>query len=315
MNTSTARWRGRQFHYQPVASHVHPFLVDLWNAVREQTDGQVDIEVVPDNGGSKQSHLEIVDAVIAGDIQFYALMGSILGPLAPSMNVQSLPFAFRDNDEVYRALDGTVGEALREDLAARGLYLMPNGLLENGFRHIATTGRVIVGAQDLEGLSIRIPEGAVFEETFRALGAEPMPLFVLELYDALKTGRLQAQENPLAILDSLRLYEVVSHVSLTAHMWSGFNIVGNLGFWKGLPEHVREIVLRNVALHVGRQRRHTIALNASLADSLRERGLRFNTADTSTFRARLAGGFYRRWKETLGTRVWDRLESVVGKLG
>lgn len=315
MSASPARWRGRQFHYQPVASHVHPFLVDLWDAVREQTDGRLDIEVVPDNGGLKKSHLEIVDDVIAGEIQFYALMGSILGPLASAMNVQSLPFAFRSNDEVYRAMDGALGEALRSDLAACGLYLVPKGLLENGFRHIATTGRVIESASDLEGLAIRIPEGKVFEDTFRVLGAEPVPLFVLDLYDALKSGRLQAQENPLAILDSLRLHEVVSHVSLTSHMWSGFNMVGNLGFWQGLPEDVREIVLRNVALHVGRQRRHTIALNDELAGSLRSRGLQFNIADTDSFRARLAGGFYRQWKQELGARIWSLLEAEVGRLG
>jgi tripartite ATP-independent transporter DctP family solute receptor len=310
-----ARWRGRQFHYQPVASHVHPFLVDLWDAVREETAGRLDIEVVADNGGLKKSHLEIVDGVIAGEIQFYALMGSILGPLAPAMNVQSLPFAFRDNGEVYRSMDGALGEALRADLSARGLYLMPHGLMENGFRHIATTGRVIADAGDLEGLSIRIPEGKVFEETFRTLGAEPVPLFVLELYDALKTGKLQAQENPLAILDSLRLHEVVTHVSLTSHMWSGFNIIGNLPFWNALPEDVREIVLRNARLHVGRQRSHTIALNEALAGTLRERGLRFNTADTDSFRQRLAGGFYRQWKDELGTRVWSLLEAEVGRLG
>lgn len=313
--STAARWRGRQFHYQPAASHVHPFLVDLWNAVREETAGRVDIEVVPDNGGLKKSHLEIVEAVIDGEIQFYALMGSILGPLAPAMNVQSLPFAFRDNDEVYRAMDGALGDALRGDLAARGLWLMPHGLMENGFRHIATTGRVIAGASDLEGLSIRIPEGKVFEETFRTLGADPVPLFVLELYDALKTGRLQAQENPLAILDSLRLHEVVTHVSLTSHMWSGFNIVGNLGFWHSLPEDVREIVLRNVKLHVGRQRSRTIALNEALAGTLRQRGLQFNTADTGSFRQRLAGGFYRQWKDELGSRVWNLLETEVGRLG
>lgn len=315
VKSSTAIWRGRHFHYQPVASHVHPFLVDLWNAVRDETSGRLDIEVVADNGGLKKSHLEIVDAVIDGDIQFYALMGSILGPLAPAMNVQSLPFAFRDNGEVYRTMDGALGNALRADLAACNLYLMPYGLMENGFRHIATTGRVIGSASDLEGLSIRIPEGKVFEETFRTLGANPVPLFVLELYDALKTRRLQAQENPLAILDSLGLHEVVTHVSLTSHMWSGFNIIGNLPFWNALPDDVRDIVLRNVKRHVGRQRSHTVALNEALAISLRERGLRFNTANTDSFRQRLAGGFYRQWKDELGTRIWNLLEIEVGKLG
>ena len=40
---SRAGIKARQFHYQPVASHVHPFLVDLWNAVRTQSGGQLDV--------------------------------------------------------------------------------------------------------------------------------------------------------------------------------------------------------------------------------------------------------------------------------
>ena len=312
--SSSPRWRGRQLHYQPVASHVHPFLVDLWAAVREETSGQLDIEVIADNGGLKKSHLGIVDDVIAGDIQFYALMGSILGPIAPAMNVQSLPFAFQTNDDIYRLMDGALGDVLRADLQARGLYLMPGGLMENGFRHIATTHRPIEHVDDLAGLSIRIPEGKVFEDTFRELGAEPVPLFVLELYDALKTGRLQAQENPLAIIDSLRLHEVTRYVSFTSHMWSGFNVIGNLAFWQALPEDVQQVVLRNVELHIGRQRLHTIALNAALATSLAQRGMQFNTADSASFRARLAGGFYRRWKAELGSRIWTLLEAQVGPL-
>jgi tripartite ATP-independent transporter DctP family solute receptor len=315
MTTDRTVWRGRQFHYQPVASHVHPFLVDLWAAVRDETDGRLNIEVVPDNGGLKKSHLDIVGDVIDGDIQFYALMGSILGPISPIMNVQSLPFAFRDNDDVYRTMDGALGDFLRADLATKGLFLVPGGLLENGFRHIVTTDRPIYDVDGLQGMSIRIPEGRVFEDTFRELGAEPVPLFVLELYDALKSGRLQAQENPLAIVDSLKLYEVTTYVSFTSHMWSGFNMIGNLAFWNALPEDVQQIALRNVELHVGRQRAHTIALNDTLATTLKQRGMKMNTADADTFRARLAGGFYKRWKDELGSRVWTLLESEVGRLG
>lgn len=308
-------WRGRQFHYQPVASHVHPFLTRLWDAVRAETDGRLDIEVVPDNGGLKKSHLDIVSDVMTGEIQFYALMGSILGPLAPVMNVQSLPFAFRNNEEVYRSMDGALGELLRAELAGKGLYLVPGGLMENGFRHIATTDRPILNADGLQGLTIRIPEGQVFEDTFLALGANPVPLFVLELYDALKSGRLQAQENPLAIIDSLKLHEVTRYVSFTSHMWSGFNMIGNLAFWKGLPEDIQQIVLRNVATYVGQQRAHTIALNRELATSLQQRGMLLNHADEASFRARLAGDFYARWKEELGNKAWTLLEQEVGRLG
>ena len=314
MNNHHAKWRGRQLHYQPEKSHVHPFLLKLWDAVREETDGQVDIEVLADNGGLKLSHLEIVDQLARGEIQFYALMGSIMGPLVPAMNIQSLPFIFRNNEDVYGLMDGVLGDFFRLELRAKGIYLLPFGLMENGFRHIVTNNRPIHTAADLEGLSIRIPEGAVFEDTFKAFGANPVQLFVLELYEALRVGKLQAQENPLAIIDSLKLHEVTKYISMTSHMWSGFNIIGSLSFWDGLPENIRQIILRNVKKFVGMQRQYTINLNHVLAESLQQKGMIINVADTSSFRGHLGESFYQKWKHEVGGQAWGLLESQVGKL-
>jgi tripartite ATP-independent transporter DctP family solute receptor len=308
------RWHGYQYHYQPEKSHVHPFLVDLWQSVYEQTDGQVYIEVCANNGGLKKSHLEVVDQVIEGNIHFYALMGSILGPISPAMNVQSLPFIFKTNDDVYRAMDGEIGDYLRSQLLPKGLYLFPYGLMENGFRHIVCSDKPIYSASDLKDVSIRIPEGQVFEDTFKALGANPIPLFVLELYDALKTGKVNAQENPLAILDSLKLHEVTKYVSKTSHMWSGFNLIGNLPFWQSLPANIQVIIQDNIKIHVGRQRAYTIALNAKLEEDLAMKGMLFNEADTQTFRDCLTGSFYQSWKEQLGNPLWTLLEHRFGKL-
>ena len=186
--------------------------------------------------------------------------------------------------------------------------------MENGFRHIVTNNRPIHTAADLEGLSIRIPEGAVFEDTFKAFGANPVQLFVLELYEALRVGKLQAQENPLAIIDSLKLHEVTKYISMTSHMWSGFNIIGSLSFWDGLPENIRQIILRNVKKFVGMQRQYTINLNHVLAESLQQKGMIINVADTSSFRGHLGESFYQKWKHEVGGQAWGLLESQVGKL-
>lgn len=309
-----AKWKGRQFHYQPEKSHVHPFLVGLWDAVREETHGLVDIEVFPDNGGTKLAHLEIVDQVIDGQIQFYALMGSIMGPLVPAMNIQSLPFVFRNSEDVYASMDGALGDFLRNELRSKGVYLLPSGLMENGFRHIVTNNRPISNARDLEGLRIRIPEGEVFEDTFKAFGAQPVQLFVLELYEALKSGSLEAQENPLAIIESLKLYEVTKYISKTFHMWSGFNIIGSLSFWESMPIDIQEIILKNVKQFVDQQREYTINLNDNLSAMLEKKGMVINVADTSTFRNHLGASFYRKWKNEVGDHAWSLLEGQVGKL-
>ena len=304
----------RQFHYQPVASHVHPFLVDLWDAVRNETGGRLDVGVHADNAGLKATHAEIIEMVRTGEIEFYAVMGSLLGPLAPAFEMQGLPFAFPREEAVYALMDGALGGYLRDELAAKGIYAVPGGLLENGFRHISTIDRPIRQAGDLAGLRIRVPEGRIFDDTFRTLGAQPTPVFVLDMHRALAERRVDGQENPLAITESLKLHEVTRHISLTSHMWSGFNLIANPASWHGLPADVREIVLRNVRLHVGRQRVHTRAFNRDLELTLAQRGMQFTRPDRATFRARLAGAFYARWKAEFGHRAWALLEAGVGTL-
>ena len=308
------RRSARQFHYQPVASHVHPFLVDLWDAVRAETGGRLAVSVHADNAGLKATHAEIIDQVRTGEIELYAVMGSLLGPLAPVFEIQSLPFAYVREEQVYALMDGALGDYLRDELAAKGVYAVPGGLMENGFRHISTIARPLKRAGDLEGLRIRVPEGRIFDDTFRSLGAVPTPVFVLDMHRALADGRVDAQENPLAITESLKLHEVTHHVSLTSHMWSGFNLIANPGFWHGLPADVRDSALRNVRLHVARQRAHTHALNRDLETKLAQRGMVFTRPDIASFRARLTGGFYARWKTEFGRTAWTLLEARVGTL-
>jgi TRAP-type C4-dicarboxylate transport system substrate-binding protein len=126
---------------------------------------------------------------------------------------------------------------------------------------------------------------------------------------------VDGQENPLAVLEVNRLYEVTRYVSITSHMWSGFNLIGNLAFWRRIPGDVQQVVERAVALHIGRQRAYTEAFNRDLEARLAsERAMQFNTADAASFRAVLSGPFYRRWRSELGEPAWRLLEAEVGSL-
>lgn len=309
------RWRARQFHYLSQDSHVHPFLVDLWDEVRRESDGRFDATVIAANQGLPKSHFDIVQMLIDGEIEFYVLMGGILGPLVPALEIQGLPFVFSSHAQVHSVFDGPLGAYLRQELLAKGVSALPCGLMENGFRHVSTIDKPVLQAADLEGLSIRIPEGKMFEDAFRDLGARPVPVYVGELYRALAERRIDAQENPLAITDALRLHEVTRHISLTYHMWSGFNILAGKRFWDGLPPDMQQIILRNVKKHVARQRAHTDALNHGLELKLAERGMVISRPQQASFRSRLVhSGFYARWKNILGSKAWTLLEDSIGKI-
>ncbi len=211
-------------------------------------------------------------------------------------------------------MDGPLEAYLWHELDAAGLVGFDVGTFDNGMRQIATATRPIVTPDDLVGLRIRVPAGQIFADTFRALGAEPITVNSDGIYAAFKKGQVDAQENPLAVLDLFRLYEVVRYVSLTNHMWSGFNLLANRATWTRLPAELTRTIRRQVARAVALQRRDQAALNARLATDLQRRGLVFNRVDAAPFRRRLSD-VYTTWRERLGRRCWALLEEAVGPLG
>jgi tripartite ATP-independent transporter DctP family solute receptor len=304
-------WHARQFHNQPEDSHQHKFLVDLWAAVKQETGGRFETTVYAQNGNIQGSDPAALKMLVSGELEFFTLMGGILGQVVPVAEIQGLPFAFTSPAQVYGVMDGEFGNYLRREMAAKGIYGFPSGALENGFRHISTADAPIRTADDLAGKKIRVPDGELFRDLFQTLGAQPVTVNIRELYAALKERRVDAQENPLVITEVNKLYEVTKYVSLTSHMWSGFNLMTNLKYWNGLPSDVQDVISRNVLKYVAAQRKYTDDLNDALATQLKDRGMIFNQADVSTFRARL-GPFYARWKSNFGTTAWELLEKQIG---
>jgi TRAP-type C4-dicarboxylate transport system substrate-binding protein len=203
-------------------------------------------------------------------------------------------------------MDGALGRYLRDEMAAKGIHGFEVGAFDNGMREITSNRRVSTPG-DLAGLKMRVPAGQLVADTFTAFGCQPVIINSDSIYAALKDGRADAQENPLTLADQFKLYEVVSHVAMTNHMWSGFNLLAHLPTWQRLPDDIKGIIDRNVATHVRRQRQDQIAANTRLRTELAARGLAFNTPDPAPFTKALAG-VYSTWKDRLGARCWGLLQ-------
>ena len=308
-------WSARQFHNQPAQSHQHQFLSDMWEQVAQETDGRLRVTTFPQNNNVPGSDPQALDMLASGELEFFTIMGGILGRKVPVAEIQGMPFAFTSHAQVHAANDGPLGEYIGRACLAAGIYRFQYGLLENGFRQISMVERPVRTAEDLRGVKMRVPDGQMFRDLFSALDAQPVTVNIRDLYEALKTRRVDGQENPLVITEVNRLYEVTRYVAVTNHMWSGFNLVANLRFWNSLPDDIRQVVLRNVRKYVAAQRAYTDDLNRQLGQRLASRGLVFNDADVASFRAKLGGGFYQRWRNEFGERAWALLEQQVGKLG
>jgi len=299
-----------QFHNQTAASSLHRRLVEMWAAIRTETGGRVETRVLPENNKIAGGDPAALKMLVSGEIPFFTLQGGLLSNVVPVADVQQLPFAFRSAFEAHRAIDGPLGAYLREEMAAKGIFGFPVGAFDNGMRQMGGT-KPITAPADLIGVRMRIPAGQVYEETFRALGAQPVAINADGIYDALKTGKVDAQENPLAIVDLFKIYEVLKYISLTNHMWSGFNLLAHLPTWTRLPDDIKAIIERTAAKYVALQRQDQQDFNAGLRAGLARRGIVFNDVDTAPFRAKLSG-LYATWKGRLGTRCWSLLEAATG---
>ncbi|HSY66509.1 MAG TPA: TRAP transporter substrate-binding protein [Terriglobales bacterium] len=310
---AAAKFELRQFHNQPSTSPLHNRLTELWAAVEAETNGAVVVRTFPENDHLPGGDPAALKLLVEGGLDFLTLMGGLIAPLVPAAQVQGIPFAFRDHAEVYAAMDGDLGDYLRQELTAKNIYAVPRGCFENGFRHITCTVKPIHNAEDLLGLKMRTPNSPIFTDLFESLGTTPVAYNVNQLYDCLKSGAADAEENALAVVEAFKLYEIQKYVSLTSHMWSGFNQLANLKLWQQFPSDTQRTIERNIAKFAALQRADNEELNATLKVRLTEQGMSVNEAETSSFRARL-GPFYGRWKEIVGKRAWEILESHVGKL-
>jgi tripartite ATP-independent transporter DctP family solute receptor len=309
---SAAEFRLTQFHNQSVDSSLHQRLVEMWAAVRTETDGRVETDVFAENNRIPGSDPAALSMLVSGEIHFFTLMGGILGNLVPAADVQQIPFVFASESAALNAMDGPLGAYLRREMAAKGLFGFPVMSFDNGVRQIA--GRLpIAGPEDLAGVRIRVPDGRMFHDTFKALGAEPVTINVNGIYDGLKRGQVDVQENPLAVVELFKIYEVVRYISMTNHMWSGFNLMAHLATWSRLPEDVKGVITRNAERYVRLQRADQAALNGRLRAKLAAGGIAFNDVAPEPFRAKLSG-VYSTWKDRLGTQCWTLLEDAVGRV-
>ncbi|HTW83485.1 MAG TPA: TRAP transporter substrate-binding protein [Candidatus Sulfotelmatobacter sp.] len=306
-----AQWTYKAGTNQPVDHPLSVAMKNLWDTVRAETGGKLDVQTFPNNqlGGDTA----MLQQMRSGALQFMTLDGAILASVVPVAAIQGVGFAFKDSAQAFQAFDGKLGAYIRNDIASKGLFAF-DLIWENGMRNITSSTHPVKNAADLSGFKIRTPEGRLYLDLFKSLGAAPTPINFSELYTSLQTHVVDGQENPLLNIEFARFYEVQKYLSMSAHMWSGYWLMGNADVWKGLPPDVQAIVSKNARLAAQKQRTAVVNYNNSLAGKLRSQGMAINEVDREGLRAKL-GAFYGRWKDEFGPTAWGLLEEYSGKLG
>jgi tripartite ATP-independent transporter DctP family solute receptor len=307
-----SQFHGLQFHNQQADSPLHRSLVALWAAVKRESNNQFIVETFPLNNRTTVTDPQALNMVISGDLEFYTA-GIILDDVIPAAASMVLPFVFSNSEQAFDTIDGDLGSYLRQEMGTKGIHAFSRGCFDHGFHHITNRSQPIQTAQDMVGLKLRVPPSPIVIDFFKTLRAETQVTRVIDTYDAIKSGKVDAQENPLIVIETFKLYEVQKYISLTNLMWSGFQLISNLKFWNKVPTDIQDIIQRNVIKYVIQQRQEQKTLNLAWAKQLKQQGLIFNEIDVQSFRNEL-GSFYPRWQKQIGSTAWNILESDVGKI-
>src|SRR5204863_4431466 len=212
-------------------------------AIKAETNGRFDLQIFPNN--QLGSDTDMLSQIRSGGVEFFTLSGLILATLVPAASISGIGFAFPDYDTVWKAMDGGLGAHIRGEITKANLVVMDK-IWDNGFRQTTTSTKPINGPEDLRGLKIRVPVSPMWTSMFKAFDAAPTSINASEMYTALQTKVVDAQENPVSVISIFKLYEVQKYCSLTNHMWDGFWLLANRRAWERLPANIREIAAKHL---------------------------------------------------------------------
>ncbi len=261
------------------ASHPYGIVMEQFaKAVEKDSGGRIKIQVV--HAGALGGDREMGEQIRLGALEMGLIHTTVLG-LDRRLEIEELPFAWARREQAYAALDGELGAKLLDILAAKGI----KGLAwyENGYRHLTNNVRPIRWPEDLKGLKIRMAELKMRIDTFKLLGANPIPMAFPELFTALQQGTVDGQENPLAIIDSAKFYEVQKYLSLSGHIWGSVLLMINKGIWEKLPADLQQVLARDAVKYRDVERKMIQESDAKLVNQLKGK-MQINEVDKAAFR-------------------------------
>ena len=204
--------------------------------IEAETNGQVTVEIYPSSQLGNPT--EILQAVQMGNVEMSITPTSFMGGFQPFITLLDIPFLFPN--DLDKLLEIQEGEAMRnlldktDDIGIRTL-----GIWHTGYKQF-TGPKALTSPEDFNGLKFRAMPSPIIFEQFKVLGASPTDIPFAETYNALQTGTINGQENPLDTTYDMKLHEVQKVTTMTDHGVLDQMILVNKAFYDGLDESIKD---------------------------------------------------------------------------
>ena len=196
----------------PAASIYGRYEAKFSKLIEERTGGKVKIANFP--GGILGGEKDAMEGLRMGSVRV-----SLVGlTLIPFLDVTSSSFVFRDKDHARKVFDGEIGQSWKDRVLKESGGLRLIDYVYFGPRELTTKNNPGRTPADLKGMKIRVMENPISIAAWKALGANPVPMAMPEVFTGLQQGTIDAQENPLQQIVDNSLFEVQKYLVMTNHV-------------------------------------------------------------------------------------------------
>ena len=266
--------------------------------VEERFPDRVTVEVYPSS--QLMNDDDSLEALAFGEIQMIAVSLSKFDRLTQAFQIFDLPFLFSDLSTVEAFQASPAGQDLLNVITDKGFLGL--AFWHNGMKQFSGPAPLRL-PKDAQGLKFRIMESDVLQAQVQAIGGNPQKMALGEVYQALQTGAIDAQENTWSNIYSSKFFEVQPYVMETNHGYIGYFVAVNPDFWLSLPTDLRIGVEEALseATAWGNAQSETINQNArnNVAASGRSEIVILNEEEISA------------WREAMAP-VWQQFENAIG---
>ncbi len=225
-------------HVYESSEPFHIWALKAAEEIKEKTGGKYDISVFPASSLGKEA--DINEGLSLGTVDMIYTGAAFLGRSFPPISIGGSPYIFRDFDHWQKYYNS---DLFKNELAGGYKKLTGNTILSvvyYGARHV-TSNKPVSTPADMKGLKIRTPNAPMFMMFPKATGANPSPIAFAEVYLALQSGTVEAQENPLPTIKAKKFYEVQKYINLTGHILNELYVIASPMLWKKLSDEEKAI--------------------------------------------------------------------------
>ena len=254
-------------------------LVKFKELVAERSGGRIEILIHPASAmGDERQTFEMLSQ---GSVEYGALGTNDISTYFPKYSISEVPYVFSSQDDFWKFWQGPGKELSAMIEEERGVRT--DGVILRGARYL-TANRPIKSVADVKGLKMRLPPVSSWFKVWESLGALPSNIAFGEVYMALKTGVVEAQENPPETILNYKFYETQKYLIATEHIYSAARILSSAKWWNTLSKDDQALLTKAMDEGVAYANSITKDGDAMFVKELQELGMTLIEVDKVAFK-------------------------------